>query len=374
MLDDDSPATRLERLKSDFAEYVAAYDTWATARSPLKTHRETMALRRKFDSVTDAVADQQFVTCLRQTLVAWGLGRRASVLEREPRFGEALRAAAPAIAEFEQLTLDSVGNPRDVAAQLWDVINTLDITPNHSKLVAGTKALHHLLPDLVVPMDRQWTGTFFNLSMASWQHPKQQAAALCQVFTEYADLARTVEPAQLATGQGWRTSRTKVIDNAVCAYWLPRMDDQRADDADNQISIEVDEYPPVKNEARSLFGAAHAQAHRVHALLTAAQQAFEAQLFRSVSQGRVAMEVVVRAPAHVPVADLTNMLGGIADVLQNKDHPYYDIDHLGDLAEVWIYENDRQITSLTAHIEQADRVGYRVTVRQLDGPGADQPR
>jgi hypothetical protein len=36
--------------------------------------------------------------------------------------------------------------------------------------VPGTKALHHLLPDLVPPMDRAWTGAFFHWSTTAPQN------------------------------------------------------------------------------------------------------------------------------------------------------------------------------------------------------------
>jgi hypothetical protein len=55
------------------------------------------------------------------------------------------------------------------ADALWDIIATLHISDNHAKLVSSTKALHHLLPDLIVPMDRAFTGAFFGWSNHEWQ-------------------------------------------------------------------------------------------------------------------------------------------------------------------------------------------------------------
>lgn len=39
----------------------------------------------------------------------------------------------------------------------WQVIENLGIVRNRSLIVSGTKALHHVLPGLVPPMDRAWT-------------------------------------------------------------------------------------------------------------------------------------------------------------------------------------------------------------------------
>ena len=41
------------------------------------------------------------------------------------------------------------------------------------------------------------------------------------------------------------------------------------------------------------------------------------------------------------------------------------IDHLGDLAEVWLYCNDRQIKEISYRESEADERGYTVTVRSI---------
>jgi hypothetical protein len=41
------------------------------------------------------------------------------------------------------------------------------------------------------------------------------------------------------------------------------------------------------------------------------------------------------------------------------------LDHLGDLATVWLYRNDRQIEQVSYREVAADQVSYTVTVREL---------
>lgn len=64
-------------------------------------------------------------------------------------------------------------------------------------------------------MDRAWTGAFFLWSAAAPQNA--QAATFTRTFTGLAQVARAVKPAGYI-GQGWRTSRSKVLDNAVIGY------------------------------------------------------------------------------------------------------------------------------------------------------------
>uniref|UniRef100_UPI00193974AC hypothetical protein n=1 Tax=Nocardioides caldifontis TaxID=2588938 RepID=UPI00193974AC len=65
--------------------------------------------------------------------------------------------------------------------------------------------------------------------------------------------------------------------------------------------------------------------------------------------------------------DATNYLGGIADVLEQKTNRGAAVEHLRDLADVWLYRNDRQIKRVSYREETRDTAGhgYWVTVSHL---------
>jgi hypothetical protein len=48
-----------------------------------------------------------------------------------------------------------------VATELWSVLASLRVSTSATRIVAGSKALHHALPALVPPIDRQYTFRFF---------------------------------------------------------------------------------------------------------------------------------------------------------------------------------------------------------------------
>jgi hypothetical protein len=178
-----------------------------------------MALRRASASVAEAVRSEEFLSSLYLTLRAWGLGTRGSSLASERRFAAALQSALAALEDLEDLAIDKPDLPDDIPLRIWTLIESLDITDNKARIVAGAKALHHLLPELVVPMDRQWTGQFFQLHAPEWQGlAANQRSVFLRMYRAFAHLARAVDPTQYATGEGWRTSRSKVLDNAVIGY------------------------------------------------------------------------------------------------------------------------------------------------------------
>jgi hypothetical protein len=53
------------------------------------------------------------------------------------------------------------GQAFELAPKLWDIVAHLKVSTSETQIVAGSKALHHALPDLVPPIDRQCTFRFF---------------------------------------------------------------------------------------------------------------------------------------------------------------------------------------------------------------------
>ena len=264
------------------------------------------------------------------------------------------------------MAIDAAVPFTDLCDRIWAAIDSLGVVDNKAKLVAGTKTLHHLLPDLVVPMDRAWTGRFFQLHPPEWQDPDDQRRTFRRVYRHFTDVARRTNPHQYATGQGWRTSRTKILDNALIAFCRLETSGPRpaAEPPPNAISFSVAGYPPAKNEARSLFNADHTYAARVRDLLDAAEHACREHAFSPITEGGVGLDVVVHAAAAQPPWDATNYLGGIADVLEDKSRRG-PLDHLGPLASVWLYRDDRQIKEISYREVASAQATYTVTIRAL---------
>lgn len=351
-------------LIDDFGRYVSAYDDlFPFATDQLTAHQQTIALRHEAGTVRAAASHERFVSNLRQTLIAWGIGGRASYLVSETEFAQAMQAAAPSLTALEPLTIDG-DLPDGIADRLWAVMDSLGVVNNKAKLVAGTKTLHHLLPDLVVPIDRAWTGKFFQVNAYGWQ--SAQLETYRRIYNQFVRIARHVAPEQYVTGEGWRTSCTKILDNAVIGFCkLELATHPPGDDAaPNQVSFHVSGYPPAKNEALSMLGSGHSHASRVRLLLEAARQALNAQDFVPIGEGRVALELVVHVPPDQPAWDATNYLGGVADVLEDKTRRG-PLDHLGELAAVWLYRNDRQVKEVTYSEVESDHASYTITVRDL---------
>jgi hypothetical protein len=156
---------RVALVIAEFDRYVQAYDDAVpfTRAGQYELHRRTIDRRRAFGSAAGAVMDDVFTADLHVTLRGWGIGQLASPLVPLELFRTRLRERADLFIEFDGRSLEDV--PTDEVGQLTAsldrLIANLGIVENKARIVAGTKTLHHILPDLVPPMDRAWTGAFF---------------------------------------------------------------------------------------------------------------------------------------------------------------------------------------------------------------------
>jgi hypothetical protein len=211
---------RLDALIHGFDGFVAAYDDAVpfVRSGQYESHRATIDRRRQYATVEDALLDDELLDLLHETLQRWGIGRRASRLVGQSEFREALRTEGGRLAAIGDRSLEALHGGADaVGEQVWDLVEGLAIVDNVARIVPGTKTLHHLLPDLVPPMDRAWTGRFFEWNPADLQI--NQRRTFLSAWRDLARVAAATRPSRLV-GDGWKTSATKLVDNAVIAYTM----------------------------------------------------------------------------------------------------------------------------------------------------------
>ncbi len=139
-----------------------------------------------------------------------------------------------------------------------------------------------------------------------------------------------------------------------------------------RIRLEIDGLPPSKS-GRSMLAAKSNKRRKVEALLKAAREsareAHRCEGFAGFGKQSLRLEVVVHAGRGEEPWDATNYLGGIADVLEGKAkkllaHPGL-LDWLGDLVEVGLYNDDRQIKEISYRDVPSTEQRYVVTLSGL---------
>jgi hypothetical protein len=182
--------------------------------------------RRAHRTVDSLLEDDLFLEYVYAVLPAWGMHRMGPQAAKVGDFTPitaALREKAPELQQLWPLhiTMLSGQAAREAAAIAWDVIAHVKVSTSQTQIVAGSKFLHHLLPDLVPPMDRQYTFTFFT---GQKMVPSDRAAFL-DWFPRLAEVGgqcRDQIQAAIDRGGFMATGEAKVIDNAIMGFMQRR--------------------------------------------------------------------------------------------------------------------------------------------------------
>lgn len=154
----------------------------------------------------------------------FGMAKRGAKLVTFQEFLESLEEhneslAALATCRMDQISPDRI--PESTLSNLRRLFEGLKIVPGtqKSKLVAVSKTLHFLLPDLVMPIDT----AIVLRSFAKREVPRdagKQYDLFMKVFRSYLDLTDKLGLQQSnGDGRWWNMSVPKRIDNALAGIW-----------------------------------------------------------------------------------------------------------------------------------------------------------
>lgn len=149
-------------------------------------------------------------------------------------FSSSLRAKAKDLERFKSYDMVQLSEREydDAVASLSDCYRALKLSISDATIVVNSKALFHLLPRLVPPIDRQYTVRFFNQQSAQWRDSKGKFKTIMlpagidgqfQLFQTICGkvkrLADRVEQSLLDIElREHGVSAPKAIDNAIVAF------------------------------------------------------------------------------------------------------------------------------------------------------------
>jgi hypothetical protein len=216
----------VDLLISDFGHFVDTFDASRQFSGPsVYFHVKALRALQSHDSPVDALRDESFFDFLYATLASWGLHRMGPGKAKLGEIAElksSFLQQRPRIEQLQHMRLENIRDDEvdDVAAAIWDVLRELRVGVGQTLLVANSKALHHLLPGLVPPIDRNYTLMFFVGRPYIYRgRDGDYFKALFPLFREIAIRCRgDIERRILIPWIGMNTSVTKVIDNAILGF------------------------------------------------------------------------------------------------------------------------------------------------------------
>jgi hypothetical protein len=211
---------RIDDLSANFAQYLREFEHRAVFGGP-SVHFHVRAIERRMthESVRAAIADEELLELIYAMLTSWGMHRMgpkgAKLVDFEP-FCNGIRSQVAILEEIETLVIEDVDGVDEVADKIWRAVSRARLSASGTQIVAGTKALHHLLPDLIPPIDRTYTVRFFHENTLM---PRGDEDAFREIYPALAEIAsRARDHLSVNSRSPMNTSRTKIIDNAIIGY------------------------------------------------------------------------------------------------------------------------------------------------------------
>jgi hypothetical protein len=185
----------------------------------------------------DRFMSPRHLEMLYATLTAWGMHRMgdaktklalwdpfsASLLEQRPLLESLREQRMMDLADSEYLT---------VIDRLKPAYFGLRVSTSDSSIVANSKALCHVLPELIPPIDRQYTWRFFNAPPSRWRDNSGKFRTIRlpsgpeRQFTNFRDICLRIKRLADASGriiiekerQNYGVRPPKAVDNAIVRF------------------------------------------------------------------------------------------------------------------------------------------------------------
>ncbi|GAG56273.1 unnamed protein product, partial [marine sediment metagenome] len=175
------------------------------------------------------LSDSSFRNLLYETIYSW-MGQGRQWLKRKTDYLKAIDDINEKLEELRDESLENLvrqkrGIYSDLKEKIKNIFIGLEVTNAHTKIVANSKTLHFLLPDLIPPIDGKYILRFFGINSTqlynSFLSLEKQAELLIRIMDSYYEILDFCfnEIKQKCTqGDFHDYSIPKIIDNAIWGY------------------------------------------------------------------------------------------------------------------------------------------------------------
>lgn len=214
----------VEDLINGFSGFVDTFEKSGAFPGPsLYFHQKALQQRLMHSDVGSLLADDRFLEYIYAVLPAWGMhrmGKQSAKVGSFEAMAGSFRSCASAIESLSTSRITDLESAEasTVASSVWEVIASLQVSTSGTRIVAGSKALHHVLPNLVPPIDRQYTFRFFTGQMNVTTGDKNAFLEWFPYFCQIGRDCKEVIAVKIERGGFMATGPAKVIDNAIMGF------------------------------------------------------------------------------------------------------------------------------------------------------------
>ena len=154
--------------------------------------------------------DSYFFELLYATLTAWDMNARGAKMKYFDEFKKNILKNQILFEELDNLKLSQVNNKQFLQAKkkIEELYEGLHLMKTEGKLVSNSKIMHFILPDLIMPMDRQNTLIFF------FGNTMESRAKFLKIIDSSWLISKQLDLSKFLDDE-WNRSIPKIIDNAI---------------------------------------------------------------------------------------------------------------------------------------------------------------
>jgi hypothetical protein len=191
-------------------------------------YAQTIELVRSVNSLAALASAKIFHELVYATLTSWGMHRMGESVTAKLTefhvFSAALKKIVESVGDLAGRSIVDLSDAEAdlITSRLCRVVEKPGITASDAPLVANSKTLHFILPDLVPPMDRSYTGRFFFGPNKGMLLPGTPSENFRYMFSAFHRLGRRhADALKTATGKSYIClGHAKGLDNALIGYVL----------------------------------------------------------------------------------------------------------------------------------------------------------
>jgi len=217
--------------KDRFMRYVDQYnERYRSETESKELYLSAIGKYRRARDYADLLQDTSYVTLVHRTLDSWDLNKRGARLTDLHTFERSIHENAKLLISMSRYRMERLNKSEQgvLFNNLWLLFNNLAVMDTRSRIVGVSKALHFLLPDLVMPIDRRYILSLLYLQQTRYsKEVKKEFSDFKDIFSEYVRLAQHINLSEDDVDNiGWNTSVPKIIDNAIIGFVLVEIDDK----------------------------------------------------------------------------------------------------------------------------------------------------
>ncbi len=188
----------------------------------LEFYRDLVAMHRQYGNIKTLLEDIEFQRLLHRTLEEWDMNKRGARLTSLNDLRDSVLSHRDSIVQLYSYKLyddiyDDLTTIKRLAERLFC---NLKVMESKRRIVGVSKALHFLLPDLIMPIDSKYTMTAFYGYNKYRSSAKKEFEDFWDIVEKTYEIAERLELKQEdADGELWKLSVPKLIDNAIIGLW-----------------------------------------------------------------------------------------------------------------------------------------------------------